>query len=253
MDQKKLRVNSDGFALDAQAFVPHGSGIHPVLCICHGLPQGPRDPSDRGYQMLAERYSSQGFLAVIFNFRGVGESQGNLDIKGWCRDLSAVVDHALHLPGADPSRVNLLGFSAGAAVSIVVAANDQRITAVASCASPAMFTFLSDEGAAHQFVEHLRHIGLIRDPSFPISLKEWMVSWREVSPIDLVDMLSPRPLLLMHGDQDDVVSIKNAHMLFGKAGEPKELLVIPGSGHRLRFDPAAMEAVLQWLERVNRS
>lgn len=232
-------------------FVPDNAGPRPVLCICHGLPQGPHDPADLGYQLLAKRFALNGFLTIIFNFRGVGESEGNLDIRGWCRDLTAVIDKAACLPGADTARMNLLGFSAGAAVSIIVAASDKRVAAVASCASPAKFTFLREEDAARRFVEHLRSIALIRDASFPSDLTEWMEGWSRVCPAESIGSIAPAAILLMHGDQDEVVPLRNAHMLFARAGEPKQLMVMPGLGHRMRLDAEAMDAVLAWLKRVN--
>ena len=52
----------------------------------------------------------------------------------------------------------------------------------------------------------------------------------------------------MHGNKDDVVDISDAHRLYGEAGEPKQLAIIDGAGHRLRQDDGAMSAVLSWLK-----
>ncbi|MEW6033860.1 MAG: alpha/beta fold hydrolase [Chloroflexota bacterium] len=245
-----LRV--DGLRIAAAAYLPDGHGPFPALCLCHGIPPGPRDPNDQGYPLLAERCCQAGFATTIFNFRGAGESEGNLDMPGWARDLKAVLDYLLSLPEIDRARVNLLGFSAGAAVSVYVTAGDQRVTAVASCACPAEFRFLPDLDKAQEFVEHLRGINLIRDPHFPASIEEWVRGFRDMAPRDWVGRVSPRPLLLVHGDQDELIPLKQARELYERAKQPKELVIIPGAGHRLRRERRAMDIALAWLKRVNR-
>lgn len=280
MEPKTSFLSVDGVRIATQSYSPEGTGPRPVLCISHGLPPGPRDPSDAGYRPLAERFRDAGFIAVIFNFRGVGETGGNLDMEGWVRDLEAVLVHAMGLPGADTARVNLLGFSAGAAISINVGAHDRRVSAVAACACPARVNLpslspaagpilrppVSGTGAgrgrntngagagtekAREALAHFRRIGLVRDPGFPPSLERWRAGFDALSAIDHVAAISPRPLLLVHGDRDELVPLRNAQLLFQRAGEPRELRVIPGAGHRLRHEPRAVEAALEWLVKVN--
>jgi fermentation-respiration switch protein FrsA (DUF1100 family) len=53
----------------------------------------------------------------------------------------------------------------------------------------------------------------------------------------------------MHGDADAVVPYHHAERLFTLAGEPKELVRIPGGAHQLRRDPRALEALTDWLDR----
>jgi fermentation-respiration switch protein FrsA (DUF1100 family) len=252
MEKKTETLQVDGLKIAMQAYLPSGFGIFPTLVLCHGLPSGaPPEPGDGGYPALAKTFCHVGFATMIFNFRGAGESEGNLDMAGWTRDLSAVLDRVCYFPQADTNRINVMGFSAGAVVSIFVAANDSRVTAVASCACPSEFRFLPDAGAAQKFVSHLRNIRLFRDPGFPPSLEEWLEGFRAVAAAKWVSRVSPRPLLLIHGDQDDVVPVKQARTLHDRAKEPKELLIIPGAGHRLRHEPRAMDAAMAWLKEVN--
>jgi fermentation-respiration switch protein FrsA (DUF1100 family) len=146
-----------------------------------------------------------------------------------------------------------MGFSAGAAVSICVAARDSRVTAVVSCACPAEFRFIPDREAAEKFIAHLRSIHLIRDAGFPPSVEEWMEGFRAMAAVNWVGRISPRPLLLVHGDRDDVVPMEHARILYERAGHPKELQVFSGAGHRLRRDPRVVEAAIGWLGQVNRA
>ena len=221
---------------------------YPAVCICHGIPSGKPDPNDRGYPALAERVCQQGLVAFIFNFRGTGASGGNLDILGWARDLKAAVDYLYPLSEVDRSRLSLLGFSGGAAVSIFAAAHDARVSSLVSCACPAEFTFLNRTDNPQPIIDHLRSIGAIRDRDFPGSAEEWFDGFRRVRPVDYISGIAPRPLLLMHGNRDEVVDVSHAHRLYDRAGEPKQLIVVEGAGHRLRQNDEAINIATDWLK-----
>jgi fermentation-respiration switch protein FrsA (DUF1100 family) len=144
--------------------------------------------------------------------------------------------------------LSLLGFSGGAAVAIYVAAQDSQPSAVVACASPAEFTPLTDNYTAASLAEHFRKIGTIRDNNFPVSVEQWFDNFRVVSPIEYVAGIAPRPLLLVHGSKDDVVDISHARHLYQKAGEPKQLIIVDGAGHRLRRSDRAVAIVIYWLK-----
>ena len=55
----------------------------------------------------------------------------------------------------------------------------------------------------------------------------------------------------MHGDSDDLIEPGQALRLYQRAGEPKELFLIQGGGHKLRTNEVAVSAALSWLKRVN--
>jgi len=238
----------DGIPISGRLYLPGSDGRYPAVGICHGIPSGkPAEAGDGGYPLLAAEICRQGFAVLIFNFRGAGDSGGNLDMLGWTRDLTAVIDYLWGLPVVDRSHLALLGFSGGAAVAVYVAARDKRVALVAACACPAEFSFFDDATGPQAVVDYFRGIGTIRDADFPPSAEEWFNGFRVVSPINCVGEVAPRPLLLVHGDRDETVSVSHAHRLYERAGEPKRLVVIEGAGHRLRQDAQAVAAVIGWL------
>jgi fermentation-respiration switch protein FrsA (DUF1100 family) len=244
-----VTLTVDNIPIVGELHLPECKGPHPAVCICHGIPSGkPKDPADGGYPELAERITREGFIAFIFNFRGAGESGGNFDLSGWARDLTAAIDYLWELPGLDRAHLSLLGFSGGAAVSIYAAARDKRVSCVAACACPAEFTFLNELDEPQKVIDHFRSIGIIRESDFPASVEAWLGGFNEVHPIDHVAGIAPRPLLLVHGDKDETVALSHARRLYEKAGEPKQLVVIEGAGHRLRQNERAMGQVIFWLK-----
>ena len=120
---------------------------------------------------------------------------------------------------------------------------------MAACACPAEFNSLvAESGKSPSIIDHFRSIGIIRDKGFPDATEVWLDGFRQVSPIDYVSRISPRPLLLVYGSQDEVVAVSHARELYAQAGEPKQLIVVEGAGHRLRQDERAMAAVTRWLK-----
>lgn len=67
---------------------------------------------------------------------------------------------------------------------------------------------------------------------------------------DRVDALAPRPVLFIHGSEDEVLPPFCSIDTYRRAGEPKELKIIKGAGHVL--DEAGEEVnslVIDWLRR----
>jgi fermentation-respiration switch protein FrsA (DUF1100 family) len=251
--KREITFGVDGLRIVGQLYLPGGSASPSVVCICHGIPADAPAANtkikDRGYAGLAENICREGFTVLIFNFRGTGGSQGNFDILGWTYDLRAALDYLGSLPGVSGSSLSLLGFSGGAAVAVCVAALDERVSAVAACACPADFdSLVTESGQSQSIINHCRGIGIIRDRGFPPSTKDWLDSFRRVRPIDYVAQISPRPLLLVHGSQDEVVAVSHGRKIYAQAGEPKELVIIEGAGHRLRQNEQAMVVVINWLK-----
>ena len=248
--KRSFTLNVDNLHLPGEIYFPETTGNPcPALCLCHGIPSGqPNASDDKGYPGLAERFCEAGFIALIFSLRGAGEAEGNLDMMGWTRDLKVAIDYLAGHREVDRSHICLLGSSAGAAVSVYVAANDPRISALVTFACPAEFGFLTDKQRAKVTIDRFRSIGVIRDAGFPPSPGEWVDGFSEIAPIKWIDKISPRPLLLIQGDKDDLVPVGHARKLFEKAQQPKELVIIPGAGHRLRLEERAVRTALDWLK-----
>ncbi|MGH2831019.1 MAG: serine aminopeptidase domain-containing protein, partial [Actinomycetota bacterium] len=81
-------------------------------------------------------------------------------------------------------------------------------------------------------------------------LDAWWREWEDLAAERHVAAIAPRPLLVAHGDADDVVPYQHAERLFSAAGSPKELARIPGGGHQLRRDARGVACLLDWLDRL---
>jgi len=250
----EFKIGVDGITLRGELYLPAQSQeFYPAVIVCHGIPSGrPAEPGDKGYRHLAASLAGRGFLTAIFNFRGCGESEGNLDLEGWCRDLGAVIDWLWERDDVDRERLNLLGFSGGAAVSCQRAALDGRVSALGLAACPAEFSCLFPPGELAAIIKWARQAGVIRDGSFPPHPEQWLQRLHAVEARKFISAIAPRPLLLLHGREDDLVPVQEACDLHRQAGERAELIIIEGAGHRLRNVPEAVETARDWLLKINR-
>jgi alpha/beta superfamily hydrolase len=251
MEVRPINWEVDGIAISGELRIPGDAAAHAALCICHGIPSvKPADPCDKGYPGLADRFCRAGFVTLIFNFRGTGPSGGNFDMMGWVRDIGGAVDYLYSCSQVDRSRICLMGFSGGAAASTYVAAHDARVARLVLCACPAEFRRIVVEKQADFSIEHFRQIGLIRDRDFPLSFEDWTNSFKEVTPVNWIDKIAPRPLLMIQGKDDDLIDEEQAWRLYEKASEPKEIAIVAGAGHKLRLSDQAMDIALDWLQRA---
>ena len=248
-----LRIESQGLSLAGYLARPGhsaatGSGRH-GLVLCHGFPAADsarQDARSLGYQGLADRLAADtGWVVLTLSFRGTGQSEGNFSLGGWLSDLHAAVDRLLDLAGVDA--VWLCGFAAGGALALCAAGEDPRVQGVAALSAPADFAERAVD--ARRFVSQARAMGIIRDPKFPADLDAWARELREIRPLSLIGKIPPRPILLVHGANDEVVPLLDARALADAADGAVELRVLAGAGHRLRHDPRAVAILLGWLDR----
>jgi uncharacterized protein len=219
----------------------------PGLILCHGFPIGPLDArrSAGTFPELTDRIANDlGWSAMTFTFRGCGKSQGDFSLQGWVDDLRAAIDHLI--AETQPSGIVLVGTNTGGSLSICVAADDPRIVGCGLLSARADF----DDWAAHprRFLEHAREIGAIRRPGFPEQFDEWSRELHRFRPVDAARRFAPRPMLVMHGDDDESVPTSDARLLAAGHGGA-ELRLVPGAGHRLRHDPRAVAVLMGWLDR----
>ena len=245
----EFSLTVDDIVIRGALVFPANNTPQPTVIITHGIPAEAKAPDDNGYAGFAETVAGEGLGAVIFNFRGCGLSGGNFDIAGWRRDLEAVIEYAAGLPQVDADKLGLLGFSGGAAVSACVAAAAPSIRALALAACPADLKSIAMAADLPGMLDYFRGVRIIRDAAFPPDPRVWQRAFAAVRPEDCVAAVSPRQLLVVHGDADQTVPLEHARRIYAAAGKPKTLNICSGLGHRLRHDAAAMDYVISWLKR----
>ena len=126
---------SEGTACAARVYRPAvdpsaEDGRRPVIVMGHGF-GGVRALRLYAY---AERFVAAGYLVVVFDYRGFGESEGSprqvLDVGMQLQDWRSALSFARTRPGVDPERVIAWGTSFGGGHVISLAGRHERLAAI---------------------------------------------------------------------------------------------------------------------------
>ena len=108
----------------------------PLIVLCHPQPAS-SDMNDLLTVALAQQLAAAGIIALRFNFRGVGNSQGQqTDGRLEPLDLAGAIDSVLAQSGGNPSKVGVIGHAFGAYIALLYAPFDARIRTIVAISLP---------------------------------------------------------------------------------------------------------------------
>ena len=239
---------ADGHRLAGHLSVgDHHDGPASAVVLCHGFPSGigggPK--SAHTYPQLADRLAAEtGAVVLAFNFSGCEPSDGFFSLARWIADVRHAVSHLEAT--CDVGATWVVGFGTGAAVVSAAAAIDPRICGVAALGAPADFSQWARNPGS--LIEHSRSLGLLGADE-PGDRKAWEAELSALSAVAAAEAIAPRPMLVLHGEDDRVVSSLDARAIADAHGGA-ELRIINHAGHQLRHDPRAVAILIGWLDRT---
>jgi fermentation-respiration switch protein FrsA (DUF1100 family) len=175
-----------------------------VLLWCHGNAGNIINRLDN----LRELYRL-GLSVFLFDYRGYGRSEGRPSEEGLYQDGFGAYEYVARIRRVRPDRLILFGRSLGAAVAGELAAQ-----------KPAAGLILESCFPSVEALAKFHYLGL-------------PVHWLLGAKFRLIDRLPhiSLPLLVIHGDRDDVVPLQLGRQVFEAAKEPKAFYVVRGADH----------------------
>ena len=173
------------------------------LLVCHGNAGNVGDRVAHAVLLTAA-----GFDVLLFDYRGYGRSSGRPSEEGTYRDARAALTCLLDQPGIDPARIFYLGESLGGAVTLDLALERP----------PAGLILLSA-------FTSIRDLARLHYPFVPPALvPDAYPTLRRIPGLRA-------PLLVVHGEHDEIVPLPQGRALLEAAPEPKRMHVFPELGH----------------------
>ncbi len=224
-----------GEKVRADVFRPADDSVYPAVVLIHG---GGWSAGDKwNMHDHARELAQAGFVAVTINYRLAPRHL----ITEQIADCHAALRWWANSAGeyrADPKRIALWGYSAGAHLSCLIAAKPEPgappIAAVVAGGAPCEFSNVPEESQILALVMG----GSRRDiPKL----------YHDISPVNFVTSQCP-PMLFYHGTQDLIVPPKSSRLMFEQlkqCGVQTEYLQVPGQGHLTTFidAPARVKAI----------
>jgi fermentation-respiration switch protein FrsA (DUF1100 family) len=205
----------DGRRLHAWYVKPRDGG--PVLLWSHGN-AGNIDARRAPLAALAAR----GLGVLAYDYRGYGRSEGSPSEPGVYLDAAAAFDD-LVTRGTEAATIVCFGESLGGAVSIELATR----RACRAVIAVSTFTRLADVAR-----RHYGPLGLLAGKRFDSLARLPRVA---------------APVLVAHGDQDEIVPFELGERLFAAAAEPKRFVRVAGADHNDALDrPALLDAIAEF-------
>jgi uncharacterized protein len=285
LNTEAVTIDSGGLSLKGVVHTPTdvpAGEQRPGFVVLHGFDSHHRADDSTGPARLL---GAAGYVVLCLDFRGCGDSDGEpgrIICQDQVADAGCALGYLASRADVAEEGVSLIGTGLGAAVAIYCAGVDPRVAAVISCGgwgdgerelrryhpSPeawARFTSMLVIGQAHQR-RNGESLMVARDDIAPVP---WYVesdqkdnepkaypvetaqSLYDFCADEVVQAVAPRPLLLLHADEDQITSPTQSLELFRRSGSPTELHVLTDVDSLLCADsnPRGQEVIRSWLAR----
>lgn len=237
--QESVEVRSRGLTLRGTLHVPDVKAAPdvkdkklPLIIIFHGFggnKTGPHFLFVKFSRVLADL----GFASIRFDFAGSGESDGefvNMTLSGELEDATNILNYVKKLEYVDQDRIGVVGFSMGGAVASILAGLNSKTVRSLCLWAPAgnMRELVKKDFIGDAYEDFLKN-GIHEFEGMPIgkSLVE------DLDKLDIYEAASgyDKSILLIHGDEDEVVALSASHKYLEYYGQKAKLVVINGADH----------------------
>lgn len=182
----------------------------------------------------------RGYNVLLLDYRGYGASEGQPTLAGMQQDIDTAMRHLVTRSDIDPRRIVLLGQSLGGALGLYYLAHNRYREHLRGAVIDSSFTGYQDI-AREKLLSHWL--------TWPLSWTPPLIISDTYRPLDAAPKVTPIPLLILHGDRDEVIPLHHARQLFEAAREPKSLWLIEGAGHIQALDDTRVrERLVNWLD-----
>jgi len=289
MNARTVNFFSEGTKMEGDLFLPSdykAGERRPAIVLCHGF-TGIRSLILGDY---AKVFCAAGFVVLTFDYRGYGGSEGTrrrLIPLEQIDDIRNAISFVETLAEVDPNRIGLWGTSFGGANSPYAAGVDTRIkAAVGQVGFGDGERFLLDTRRFGEREELLQAVaedrrrravegvgkrlnpfdalnsaqtyGFVREALKDVALSQIDISWEtiektlEYKPIEVIDRIAPRALLLIGARDDDLCRIEGYEKLYERAREPKKLVVLPITHYEIyggKWLDESSRLACEWFDR----
>ncbi len=212
-------------------------GFSKVVIIAHGFYNNKDTFLFRG---IAEAFGKE-YDVIVFDFRGHGKSS---DVFTWTaheqKDLRAIIAYAKDNHYA---KIGVIGFSLGAAIALIEAGSRQNIDSVIAVSPPSDLGSMDYHFWEKDMWDDLRlNLGAKGRGK---GIRPGNPSLEKIRPLDIVDKISPTPVLFLHGEKDWLIKPSHSQRLFERAKPPKAMTIIKDGGHAERMFNASPEQFMK--------
>lgn len=211
-----------------------------TVVLCHGMLSAKEGTKQKAF---ARFFEQSGFSVLRFDFSFCGESEGKFEEITFAQEVDDLCAAVAWVRGQGGGPVGLLGSSMGGAVALLYAGGDPSIRAVVTLAAVGQPSGIADrmedlKQKTREWLDEGYQLGAEGEPG-----EAFFEDARRQDVLEAVRGVSA-PLLVLHGAQDEVVPVEDAHAIHANAAGPKALKVLPRGDHRFTRPEDLEEALI---------
>lgn len=218
-------IRSEGVDLLGTIYIGLGEGKRPTALLLHGLPGFEKNVD------IAYGLREIGWNVLIPHYRGSWGSDGNYRFTGVPTDVKNSITHMETKPYVDNEKIFLIGHSLGAWATIITTAQDKRVKGGVAIAGGISTKPTETEARGNTHVKNLIEQKFLKNITFEEAVEDLIKRGSELASQDWIGKISPRPLLMIGGEQDEAATPERVKALYAYAKEPKELVMIKDADH----------------------
>jgi dienelactone hydrolase len=250
--EKQISFKSHGETLYGMLHLPDVNRKSPAVVMYHGF-TGQRIESHRLFVKMARRLMADGIAALRFDFRGSGESEGDfrdMTISGEIDDALAAIDFLCGQPEVDTNRLGVLGLSMGGCVAASVAGRGPSLKTLVLWSAVAQVAELFQHGTGQEKIAEWRRVGEIDLGGLMLGVG-FLDDLPRIDPLKNLSQFKGASLII-HGSEDAVVPVTEAHVYHKHLGDRSTLHIIDGADHtfnRSDWEQDVIDTTVRWLKR----
>jgi len=224
----------------------------PAIILCHGFSGSKTTPRGYLFPRISRELCKKGFIVLRFDFRGCGDSEGKSEdysYKTQLEDLGTGLDFLEKNPKVDKNRIGVLGHSVAGATVVIKAKEDERIKCLVCLASN---VFLK-ERLSDDEIKNIKRNGFFynEERGLKVGIKFWKDIERIDNTINYVTEINV-PILIVHGNADEVIPYSESKELYKNANEPKKLDIIKEANHSFTVENHRKKVINSTIEWFNK-
>lgn len=225
---KSTFLNDRGLRLAGLLYTGPDPGT--IVIVCHGF-TGSKEGGGKAVAM-AEELGMRGYSTLLFDFSGSGESEGSfadISLSGHINDVKCSVNYCHDLGFRT---IIIVGRSFGGTAVLCHGGTDKRVSGVSCWSAPAEPFKLFSERLKDNPASESDLVPLPGQKGTVLVKKSFFADLKNHNVTHCASLVSPRPLLVVHGKADDVVPLSNADNIYNAAKDPKSINIILGADHQ---------------------
>jgi uncharacterized protein len=230
MQKKIFFTNGTNVKLCGILSNPSGNKSNPIIILAHGFTTS---KNSTGIKLLAEKLDNKGISSFRFDFFGHGESEGKFENITVSEGVEDILSAITYVKKQGYKKIGLVGSSFGGICSTLAASKSPELFVLALKSPVSDYPAIDEikkmqkkgiaEWKKHNYIIYNKEKNLKLNYSFYEDISKLDV-YKNAANINI-------PTIIIHGDKDEEVSVKQSYELV-KIIKTSKLLVIKGADHR---------------------